>query len=722
MLTKRVASVGVLLLLAATARDLPAKEAGIFRIDTRDEALLGKVESVTIDQAGVLSLALESRRLVGLDEPFALAVASAVDGSWIVGTGNGGKVFRVRSEGSAELLGHAAETQIFAVLATQKGEIFAASSPEGQVYRVGKTGLEPFFDPDGTYIWALAEDRDGRLLVATGLPAKLFRVDQVGRAELLFESIEPHFRSLAIAPDGSVILGTAGQGHILRLRQVGNKVEATTVFDAEQPEVGALAFDEAGLLLAALVASEASSVELAAPVAAGATTETEPQLVGTRSKDAALARSALVSLDLSNFQVERLVDLADETIHALAILGDQVLIGTGQEGKLYRYQDHVLSTEADLEERQIVGLAKARDGRSLGMVTTDAVTIYQLQREPAEQGLFTSAVLDTIQSARFGLLRAEGRLAGSSFEARTGMSATPDPTWVEWTPLQALDNDPGAFDLAPLGAARYVQWRVKLRAEKSILPRIQAVEVSFRQENRAPKIEKLEVMAPGEILVSSSFNPTATVFEAWSPNRDGIFTAIKPEEDKSEGRLKTLFKKGYRSLRFSVTDANEDSLRYKLEVRPEADPEAWLLMVDELDTDFFSFDASVLPDGRYRFRLTASDALSRPADEAKASTRISEAVTIDHSAPRLVRQGEREGLIEVVLEDLASPIRSAAFSSDGLAWQALEAQDGIFDGRRETVKVKKPEGARLMMLRVSDAAFNVVTFALAAREPNQNEP
>jgi hypothetical protein len=44
----------------------------------------------------------------------------------------------------------------------------------------------------------------------------------------------------------------------------------------------------------------------------------------------------------------------------------------------------------------------------------------------------------------------------------------------------------------------------------------------------------------------------------------------------------------------------------------------------------------------------------------------------------------------------------------------VAAVDGLLDGRRETLWIEVPDGARLALLRVSDAAHNVIAFDLLA--------
>jgi hypothetical protein len=71
----------------------------------------------------------------------------------------------------------------------------------------------------------------------------------------------------------------------------------------------------------------------------------------------------------------------------------------------------------------------------------------------------------------------------------------------------------------------------------------------------------------------------------------------------------------------------------------------------------------------------------------------------------------------VVLEDAWNPLRAAEVSVDAGEWQPAPAADGLLDARRETLEIEVPAGARLLLLRATDAAFNVQTFDLSEHLP-----
>ncbi len=715
------------------ASGLDAAEVKIFRTESQEAVLAGKLEGLSVAPDGTVALARQLERVATIDEPFVFAAAGHPDG-WVVGTGNSGKVLHIDRGGEVSELYAADEPEVFAVWADADGSVLAGTSPQGKVYRVQDGEVETLFKAEDNYIWDLARDAKGRLLVATGLKGRLYRIDSKGKAEVLFESRDSHVRSIAVLPSGDILLGTAGQGLIVRLGADG---AAETLHDAAHPEVLSVVAATGGAAYAAVLASEASLVDLAASSSSsnsakdasgeddssGTATVVDPNqdTVGSRSSSFSSPRSVILEISPSG-KVEQVASFQSETVHALLWRDDELWIGTGQEGKLYRWSDRQLIQETMLEERQIASLVSGPAGAAV--VTANASALYHFDDVAEAAGSYVSSVLDSSQVARFGSFLWQGKLprgAKVELDFRSGMSATPDATWTDWihggeprcTDCEKGEGRGQEVALGEIPHGRYVQWQARLERGSGDGPRLKSAELTYRQENLAPKIETLEVLDPGEILVPTSFNPQNQTFEPWSPNRDGIFTTLRLEKPKNgDGRSKSLWKKGYRTLRWTAKDDNEDELWYRLEFRLAETGNDWLPMAEELTDSNYGFDATVLPDGVYHFRLIASDAQARLPEEVLTDEKLSAEVVIDHTPPALVSRDRRGATLELELADALSPMRSAMVSSDATKWRPVRAADGLLDGRRERLEIEAPKGARLLLLRVSDAAHNVVTFNL----------
>ena len=726
------------LLTAAVLASGPAwgTQVKIFQARSQPAFAGGTLEGVSIDALGRMQLAPRVDRVATVSEPFLLAAAALPDG-WVVGTGNAGKVLKIDRKGGVTELFAAPEPEVFAVWADPDGTVYAGTSPRGKVYRIPSKGgkAEVFFDPGETYIWALARARDGALLVGTGTEGKLFRVDAKGKGSVLYDSDDTHVRTLLPLPGGDVLAGTAGEGLVLR---IGPDGRARTLYDAEEPEVVSLAAAADGTVYAAVIASEASLVDQAKDQAAAAPApggrgaaakgsgggqpqvsvtveqvETPTVTAGRKTGGAASPRSEIFAITPAGV-VDNLWSFADDTVYGLLWQDGKLWVATGLEGKLYRWADPQMLLEKDVDERQIVALLPGEPGPVFA--TTNASALFRITRGTERSGTYTSAALDAEETARFGTFSWMGEVPDGGavrFSFRSGASAEPDRTWSPWTePKEGKE-----ISLKALPRGRFVQWRAELKASEGASPRIYETELSYRQENLKPKIGGLQALDPGQILVPANFNPTNQVYEPAHPNRDSMFNSLTlaGDDDTGGGRNKLLWKLGYQTLRWTAADPNGDDLVYDLSFRPaEGKERDWLEMVKDLKDDHYSFDALSLPDGVYRFRLRASDAPSNDPDAALVAERVSDPVVVDHSPPELVKvEKDRDGkLLRVTVRDAASPLREAVLSVNAQDWKPVPAADGLLDSRSETLLVEAGKPGDLLLLRVTDAAHNVITFHL----------
>jgi len=249
---------GILGVVLVVGSGVEAAEVKIFRGDSQSSVLAGTLEGLSVGPLGAVELARNVEPLATLDEPFVFSAAPHPKG-WVVGTGNSGKVLLIDRQGVVSEVYAAEESEVFAVWADDDGAVLAATSPNGKVYRIADGAAEVAFETEASYIWDLARDSKGRLLVATGLPGRLLRVDANGKSETLYESPDSHVRSIALQAEGGILVGTAGQGLIVRIDDRG---EVKTLHDAAHPEVLDIVTSEDGTAFAAVVASEASFVDL----------------------------------------------------------------------------------------------------------------------------------------------------------------------------------------------------------------------------------------------------------------------------------------------------------------------------------------------------------------------------------------------------------------------------------------------------------------------------
>jgi hypothetical protein len=166
------------------------------------------------------------------------------------------------------------------------------------------------------------------------------------------------------------------------------------------------------------------------------------------------------------------------------------------------------------------------------------------------------------------------------------------------------------------------------------------------------------------------------------------------------------------TITWQADDPEADKLVYSLYYRAE-DEREWKLLKDDLTDNTYNQEADVFADGRYFFRVVASDKPANAANLAKEAELVSPPVLIDQTAPRVrvAAPKSASGAYEIDIEsdDAASPLRRAEYSVDGKPWQLLEAVDGITDGMTERFRMQLrgiTGGEHVVVIRVYDAAGN----------------
>ena len=114
----------------------------------------------------------------------------------------------------------------------------------------------------------------------------------------------------------------------------------------------------------------------------------------------------------------------------------------------------------------------------------------------------------------------------------------------------------------------------------------------------------------------------------------------------------------------------------------------WLLLKDNLTDKFYSFDASLLPDGGYTVKVIASDAPSHSPGQALTAEKESARFEVDTTPPRIedLKASVEGGKVHVTLRaaDSFSAIKRAEYSIDAGDWQFVEPVDQISDSKTES--------------------------------------
>ncbi len=697
-------------------------------VSTTEEFLAGDlVEGFAVTARGELRPGPLVRKLVSVSDPFVLSQAVAPDGTIFLGTGNGGRIYRLKDK-KLELLYTAAEPEIYAV-ALSGGKLYAGSSPNGKIYEIDpKSGAaKEYFDPKQAYIWALAPMPDGSLLAGTGIEGKIFRISG-GKGDLFYDAPEMHIRSLAVAGPNRVLAGGAGEGRIYEIdaRGVGR-----ALYDSTYSEITAVYFDaKSGTAWAAGVTT---TLPTTAPARAASQQSQQSAQQGSAKEsdgkkqeggDAAGNAEVTISFDeplpqaapsrAGSSEVYRIgpdgfVQTAwkfeKELVYALGSSDDgRVYIATGPNGRIYTLEGGDLALAGSIPEKQTVSIA--RFGNKLSVTTTNAGAVYDLDLALPDVAEIRSPAQDLGRFSSFGAYKIEGRnldTSSPSISFRSGNTTTPDDTWSAWTaPVQGSE---GTIAAPP---ARFLQWRLSVAKPRTDLV-IESVSASFMNRNVAPVIEGVAVLDPGVVFVSAAYPSSPQVLEATNPDDYGIFNSLDTPRERSDPG-KRMFRKGYRTITWRAKDENGDAIRYDVQFR-RAGSEKWLRLRENMDMLRMNFDSGQLPDGRYEIRLTASDAPGNPGSPL-TDTREGFEFVVDNTPPRVAIQRDAGGA-RVSVTDALSPIVKAEYSVDAKEWIRLTADDGIADSLRETFTIPATPAGSMVVVRVVDGQFNVATASVS---------
>ena len=663
----------------------------------------------------------------------------------------------------------------------------AATGPEGMIYHVtrDRQTVTTVLDTAQANVLCLAEGRGrwaGQVFAGTDTDGLIYRIDETGRPFIVYDAAEPEVGALAVAADGTLYAGTADaeQARPGRLAGAAEEESGRPEGDTEQvleeaedngtdlPDIPPAPVDldrpvgppvadagpaevaipeaDAGTEAAEASVSDADEatqvpaaddgesdegeavMEDAAPDYDALRTEVRRRLAqaaesGTMSSGSGVSarptRSARVNaaatpaggaaegnavyrIDTEGFV--RQVFRESVMVLALALVDedDALLVGTGNEGQLYRVDLAGGDTTvlADLEPQQLLALRLAADG-SVGVGTANGAEVIRLDGERSVRGTYESQALDAGQVSLWGTLRLQATLregAELALETRSGNVADPEIAqgagWSDWSEAVPFEAD-DATGPAPLEAkidappARFLQYRLSLdgsgAADRGALS-INRLSIAYITPNEAPRVTSLKAAYPAFPGVDKPAVPTLKV-------------------------------------EWEAQDPNEDRLRYTLEYRPanSAGDGPWLgLKADDTETSF-DWDTRRVPDGYYDLRVRAGDGLDNPGDMARTAARRVDPVLVDNTPPTIgdlaIAVSDRSAVVTAVSTDALSPLHSVAYRLDDAEDESpLLPDDLIYDSTREAWSITLSDlspGPHMLSVRVTDLRGNR-TFASQA--------
>jgi hypothetical protein len=716
---------------------LGAATTATWEMNTYQDFLKGRFQGISLDRDGHLTLAPKLETVFSSGQPTIWSIARAADGSIYAGTGHRGRVYQITPTGASNLIWTSDQPEVFAVAVDPSGVVYAGTSPDGKVYRIEKGKATEFFAPPVKYIWSLAFAPDGSLFVGAGNPANIYRVDKTGKSETYYETGQSHVTALAFDSHGNVLAGTEPNGILYR---ISAKDKAFVLYNAGLPEIRSIVPMADGTIYAAAlggsianrsgpvitslqsspgvtVTAPATSITVTDSADSQAETEIKPK-AGTPSTTVVqpvqqvpsssplseipgVDKSAVYKINPDS-TVETLWSSKEENVYSLVARANGPLyFSTDGQGRLYRLgADRKATLLVETNEGEATRLLESPDG--LVAATGDMGKVFRLAEAAGPSGSYESPVHDSGSVARWG--RISWRSAGGKVQlaTRSGNSARPDKTWSDWSePLTSAQDS-----LVRSPNARYIQWRASLDGPGAA---IENVSLAYLPQNNPPVIRSISVNMQNsaqKAAAATSSSASAAYSITVTDTGETSTPAGTPTQTLSHGSGSQI------QVTWQADDPDGDHLLYSIYFRGE-DEKEWKLLRANVAENSLLLDGDVLADGRYYFRVVASDQPSNAANVARTDELVSSPVLIDNTPPVVslsAPRRENDGVeVDADVVDQTSPLRRFEYSLDAGPWTPVEAADGVTDSPREQYHIaidRLRAGEHLLVVRAYDTANN----------------
>jgi hypothetical protein len=699
-----------------------------WELRAREDFLRGKFAGISLSSEGVLSLGPKVEKIELPAEEFYLSLVAVPGGGFYLGTGHGGKIYRIGADKKVEVYFQTSEMDVTCLVLDQKGNLFAGTSPNGKIYKITAKGKgEEFFNPQEKYIWDLILTEKGNLLAAVGESGGVYEVTPGGEGKIIFKARDNHILCLRKSPLGELLAGSGGRGLVYKISPSGR---VSVLFESAYEEIRSIAFDGEGnvYVSASGLPSKSVSTVTPSPEVAPVKTETEisvsvsPVQVTTSEIPSAAPSTSIDrpsgQISSAIFQVsadglsKKLWSLTEEIVYGLIFDEEskKIVFATGNQGRVYLV-DNQGAVELLCQEssEQIYSLHKVNN--QIYVIGNNPCLFGLLRIGQNFSGEYISPLLDARTLSAWGRISWQAVLPQGTLvqvQSRSGKTAEPDETWSEWSPPYVK---PDEKILSPKG--RYLQLRVNMKSPSGQqLPRVEKLLVFYLQTNLAPVIDKLDVLPPNQVFIKPPEQEEIILGVDTSSEE----SARKKEETAVYLTPKKAERQGFRTITWEASDENEDKLSFNVFIRKEEDRN-WRLMQDKVQDKIFSFDTRNFPDGTYFLKIESSDLPSNPPGTEKKTEKISSPFIIDNSLPVIKNFSAvrtKDGLdVSFEAEDVYSYIEEVKFLVRPEDWQVVFPVDGLCDSRNESFKFPiRLSGAtdNLLIIRVKDSFGNIGVF------------
>lgn len=722
---------------SSTDAKLVGRQARVWTQTSQTDFERGTLVNAAVTTKGEVQLAPGLKLAQELDEQFVWSVVG-LRNALFAGTGNGGQVVKLEGDQASPFF-KTGELEVHTLEKDAQGNLYAGTSPNGKVFRIGAdgkgtqlfsmNGTASATDAGGKFILALAVAQDGTLYAGGGPGARIFRVKPEGGADEVTRLPGDSVVSLLAAPDGKLYAGTGEDGCIYRIDPASGA--ASIVYDTDQAVITGLAQDRGGNLYAATAPS--GTIYQIRP-------DGTPRVHFDKSKGA---------------------------LYDLKIDGGGNLYTCSANSVLRIETDGTATLLSDRKNGQFTCLAWDDQGR-LAAGSANIGSLFRLS--PTLGGSFESTIHDAKLTAKWGRVRYTGVLpegATMTVQTRSGNSPEPDSTWSGWEPVAARET--GSYVVSP--PARFLQYRVLMQGERAA-PALRDIAIHYMPRNQAPKLAlasplggevwkgsqtlKWSAQDPdadtltyevqysadggrtwkvvgGEATTTAGTTlPTAPPAEAGRPTRASADAALKQfreQLDKNQDLTPAQRDESYQKAKALVEryfqenpEGPQSATPTPAPARPAAPSRSAPAGVTRQAS--LNWDTKQVPDGIYVLRVVASDQASNPS-EALEDVKITEPFIIANTPPQLfvfekgITVGEKETLAVGFSSGKVS-LKGAQYRLGSGDWTAIEAEDGIWDSGNEHFRFSFPTpgaGEQTVEIKVVDSAGNVTLSKVKFKVP-----
>lgn len=568
------------------------------------------------------------------------------------------------------------------------------------------------------FVWSITGDRQGNTYLGTGLyssnKARILKVDAKGQQTVYWEGDGVAVTALTLSDD-RLYAAVAPGGQVLRFDSTSKEPQ---FLETGQNFVWSIQPAQDGELLIA-------------------TGGTHGSLLSVSTHDADLWKNQPLhrfgTTPVADSPAAELISVPQKHIRAVSVRDNEIFLGTGSDGVLYRYNRTTRQLDALWQagdakttvNSEILAVAAAPEGVYFG--TSLNGTIYRWSENNGVEALYPSPqkTVYAIERVADGSLYAATGDSGVVYQIQPGLSTAdtrvarvlePDQRQalalarVEDTLLVGTGNGGGAyrFDFAGDNTGFYTSpvFDSKSQVNWGTLRYIgNDATIETRSGNTAEPDgtwSQWQVANPNDLGELSVASPAARYLQYRVRVQESAETT---GETPFVSRVEVVYRAGNsapdvaiglpqggtfwnatKKITWNGKDPNNDALQYNVAVSSD-DGKTWQPVGDnDLKTTSVDWDTKKSSDGTYLVRVTVDDSLANASD-AKSSEAISLPLTIDNTAPVVVASLSKDGdhwrLIGTA-SDATSPI-------SGAEWRfALKKKK---DGTDSTTTGAKPNSA-----------------------------